>query len=351
MKNATPKFTKANVSPFGIGSPTVHAVRISAVIAAALLLTGAGPAQALAAMPSSTFRFALPGGAAIVYGKASNPQAPLPERAWRQAVFTFPGGATFSLLPKVGGTDRGVTEMEPPSDSNISPSGQYVIIGRIESGSVSSGPGQPESHTSREYCSAIEIRTGCITADQTGEICGAGWQADQRAQWGTEGQTSLMLTSDRPSANRLLRFISAGQPPRSVVADDSGADNLLRCDPPSSVNLEAYGKIATALHAAGADYDARLIDAVISKAGEGTFVTSASATVKTEGRAATVLVQRATLYTAPDDAHASRGYLVQNDAVRVLKQSPVGWAYVDYANASGKHLLRWVKADQLTITP
>ena len=340
---------KVSISPFRIGSPRMQAVCIDAVIATTLLLTGGAPVPALAAMPSSTFRFPLPGGAAIFYGKASNPQAPLSERAWRQAVFHFPNGTTFALLPRTGESDAGGTQMEPPSDSNISPSGEYVVIGRIESGAVSSGPGQAESVASREYCSAIEIRTGCITADQTGEVCGAGWQAGQPARWGTNDQTNLMLKADRPSASRLLHFISAGQPPQSLVDDDSGVDNLLRCDPPSSANRESYRKIAGALHAAGAYNNARLIDAALSKADGGAVGASVPAAVETGRRAATVLAQKATLYTAPDDAHASRAYLVENDEVTVLKQSPAGWAYVDYVNASGKHLLRWIKADQLTI--
>jgi hypothetical protein len=67
------------------------------------------------------------------------------------------------------------------------------------------------------------------------------------------------------------------------------------------------------------------------------------------GPTATVAGQNATLFTAPDDATASRAYLVQNDVVTVLKRSPIGWAYVDYVNASGKHLLRWIKADQISI--
>lgn len=241
--------------------------------------------------------------------------------------------------------------MEPPSDSNISPSGEYVVIGRIESGAVSSGPGQAESVASREYCSAIEIRTGCITADQTGEVCGAGWQAGQPARWGTNDQTNLMLKADRPSASRLRHFISAGQPPQSLVDDDSGVNNLLRCDPPSSANRESYRKIAGALHAAGAYNNARLIDAALSKAEGGAVGASVPAAVETGRRAATVLAQKATLYTAPDDAHASRAYLVENDEVTVLKQSPAGWAYVDYVNAPGKHLLRWIKADQLALKP
>lgn len=327
-------------------------VRIGTVMAAALLLTRGAAALAPAAAPSSTFRFALPGGAAIVYGEASNPQAPLSQRAWQQAVFNVPNGTTFRLLPRADAADAEGTEMEPPSDSNVSPSGQYVVIGRVESRMVSTGPGRSESVSSREYCSAIEVGTGCITADQTGEICGAGWQAGEPAQWGTKDQTNVMLKLDRPSASRVLGFISAGQPPRAVIADDSGADNLLRCDPPSSVNRDTYAKIATALHVAEAHYDARLIEAAISsRARGGTVGTSVLPPAKAEARTATVSAQRATLYTAPDDAHASRGYLVQNDAVTILKQSPGDWAFVDYVNASGKHLLRWIKADQLTIAP
>jgi hypothetical protein len=348
LKNVTSKFTTARVAPVRIGSPRTQTARIGAVIATALLLTCGAVAPALSATPSSTFRFTLPGGAAILYGKASNPQAPLSQRAWQQAIFQFPNGATFSLLPRVGQQASGNTQMEPPVDSNISSSGEYVVIGRIESGSVSSGPGQAEADSSREYCSAIEIRTGCITADQTGEICGAGWQAGQRAQWGTDEDSNVMLKRDRPSASRLLRVISAGQPARFVIDNDSGADNLLRCDPPSSANHAAYLKIATALHAAGVNNDARLIDAALSKADSGTEGTPTRTAVETEHRA-TVSARKASLYTAPDDAHLSPAYLVQNDVVTILKQSPPDWAYVDYVNGSGKHLLRWIKADQLTI--
>jgi hypothetical protein len=330
LKNTTSKF---------------KAVRIGTVIATVPLLTGAAAVPA-----SSTLRLALPGGAAILYRNASNPRAPLPERTWQQAIFYFPNGATFSLLPRAGKSNAGGTEIEPPSESDISPSGQFVVIGRVESGAASAGPEQAESALSREYCSIIEVRTGCTTADQTGEICGAGWQAGKRAQWGTDDQSNVMLKHDRPSASRLLSSISAGQPPRSVIDDDSGADNLLRCDPPSSTNRETYGKIAAALHAAGAQNDARLIDAAFSNA-DGTVSTPAPAAMERERRAATILVQKATLYMAPDDVQASRAYLVQNNAVRVLKQSPAGWAYVDYVNASGKHLLRWIKANQLAIKP
>ncbi|HEY1215756.1 MAG TPA: hypothetical protein VGE93_19160, partial [Bryobacteraceae bacterium] len=293
----------------------------------------------------------LPGGASILYGKATNPQVPLSQRAWQQAIFKFPNGTTFSLLPRAGESSAAGSLMEPPNNSDISPSGEYVVIGRIESGSVSSGPGQAESDSSREYCSAIEIRTGCITADQTGEICGAGWHAGPHAQWGTDDQTILMLKGDCPSASRLLRFIRTGQPAKSLVSSDSGADNLLSCDPPSRANRDAYQGIVAALRAAGAQNDARLIDGALSRADGGSVGTPVPSDAETRHPVATISAQKETLYAAPDDASAVRAYPVQNNTVTVLKQSPAGWVYVDYVNASGKHLLRWIKADQLTIKP
>jgi hypothetical protein len=237
--------------------------------------------------------------------------------------------------------------MEPPSKSLVAPSGRYVIVGRIETGSVSTGKDQPDSSLSREYCSAIEIKTGCITADQSGEICGAGWQAKQPEQWGSDFQTSQMLKNDRPSALDTQHYINSGQPVGLVMRANSGADNLLRCDPPSQENREAYQKISVSLHASGEKFAAHLIDAALLKSNS-----SSTAPVDVKGHSiADIAVLNATLYSAPNDASATRAYLVKNDKVAVLKQSPTGWAYVDYINSSGKHLLRWIKADDLVARP
>ncbi|MBB3000350.1 hypothetical protein FHX57_002702 [Paraburkholderia tropica] len=323
-------------------------------VATALLLSSGFSAHALAATPTAppapptAFHFALPGGGAIVYGKALNPKAPLPERAWREAVFELPGGATFSLLPRPGERNAAGTQMESPSVDDISPSGRYVVVARVSSGTVSAGPGQPEIVSSREYCSAIEVSTGCISADQTGEICGAGWQQGQAAQWGTDDQTRQMLDDERPSARRLLRLVASGQPIRPVLDDDAGVDNLLRCDPPSPDNRAAYRTIAGELRAAGGRDGARLIDVALAGVGS---KSASPETASSAPREATVTAQKATLYTAPDDAHASHAWLIRDDAVSVLKSAPAGWMYVDYVGASGRHLLRWIKADQISIRP
>ena len=95
----------------------------------------------------------------------------------------------------------------------------------------------------------------------------------------------------------------------------------------------------------------RLIETGLSKVGNSAPNTPLPSPTETEHLVGIVSVEKAMLYTAPNDARASRAYLVRNDTVTVLKQVPTGWAYVDYVNASGKHLLRWSKAEQLTIKP
>ncbi|WP_369054278.1 hypothetical protein, partial [Burkholderia gladioli] len=65
----------------------MHTARIGATIATALLLSNVAGKPVSAAAPSTTLRFALPGGAAILYSKALDPQTPLSQRSWQQAVF------------------------------------------------------------------------------------------------------------------------------------------------------------------------------------------------------------------------------------------------------------------------
>ncbi|WP_423760444.1 hypothetical protein [Burkholderia sp. NLJ2] len=62
LKGATSKFGNARVSTFRIGT----------AVGAVLLLAIAAALPAFAAASSRTFRFALPGGAAMLYGNASN---------------------------------------------------------------------------------------------------------------------------------------------------------------------------------------------------------------------------------------------------------------------------------------
>ncbi|MGK8203068.1 hypothetical protein ACRS8P_28360 [Burkholderia cenocepacia] len=348
LTTVTSRSMKPGASHFPPDRTSMHAICIGMAVAAFSLVT---VTPVLAAASSSTYRFALPGGRAILYSNAANPRAPLSERSWQRASFEFPDGTTFGLLPRIGQTSTEGTEIEPPNTADISPSGEYVVVGRVETGTVWQGQGKPESVLSREFCSIIEVRTGCITSDQTGEICGQRWKVGYPAQWGSDEQTATMLKNDRPSASHIVGRIEAGRPADGILRDDSGADNVLRCDPLSPDNRGFYRTIVAALRAKGASRDARLIQAALSR-GTGDAV---GTPVQQEGaarhRSARVSVAKAPLFTAPGDANTSRAYLVRNDVVIVLKQSPAGWAYVDYVNAAGKHLLRWIKNDQISIEP
>ncbi|MFP3458031.1 hypothetical protein R0J89_17450, partial [Psychrobacter sp. SIMBA_152] len=58
----------------------------------------------------------------------------------------------------------------------------------------------------------------------------------------------------------------------------------------------------------------------LSRGSAATVGTPVAQEVGAAGPTATVSVAKATLFTAADDATASRAYLVQNDVVTVLKQ-------------------------------
>ncbi|HTH76793.1 MAG TPA: SH3 domain-containing protein, partial [Trinickia sp.] len=142
--------------------------------------------------------------------------------------------------------------------------------------------------------------------------------AGQPARWGTDDQTAVMLRRDRPSASRVLNFISAGQPPRAVVGDDSGADNVLRCDPPSATNREAYLKISASLRTTGARGDAELIDRALSKSDGNSTATPVPTRSNGGTHAATAPIQNGSethfpnharlIYSAPVSPELSRTF-------------------------------------------
>lgn len=43
----------------------------------------------------------------MIFGDALNAQDPLADRAWKKAIFNFPNGIAFSLLPGAGESNSG----------------------------------------------------------------------------------------------------------------------------------------------------------------------------------------------------------------------------------------------------
>ncbi len=321
-------------------------LRATVLVFMTLLFADAVTSSALGSPASSTLKFFLPNGASIVYGDPLTARSQLSDPLWRREAFHFPDGSFFNIIPR-SYDSIGFSQTWAASKEDVSPSGQFILIGRFEVGAVDDGVAGANSAI--QYCSVLEIPSGCVYEDQAGEICGAGWKRGYQAQWGGEEESKLMLQDSRPSAKKLLKFINSRQSEKSLLeADSFAAENLMRCDPLSLDNYQAYQKISEELHASGAQFTARSIDMALSKM-------HATSTPPVDNNRSLnsfyISVPRATLYSEPNEASAVPAYLIKNDRVTVLQQSPIGWAYVDYINSSGRHLLRWIKADDLAIKP
>ncbi|WP_186062372.1 hypothetical protein [Burkholderia gladioli] len=337
MKNLVQKYRGLSMSR------SLHATMLAFVT---LFFTNAATSSAFGSPSSNTFKFSLPNGASIVYSDPLPTGNQSSDPLWKREVFHFSDGSSFNIIPR-NNDPVGFSQTWAASKEDVSPSGQFVLIGRFEVGVVDGGGESTNSAT--QYCSVLEIPSGCVYEDQAGEICGAGWKRGHPAQWGGEDESKAMLQDSRPSAKKLIKFINSGQPAKgSLEFDISGAENLMRCDPLSLDNREAYQKISAALHASGSQFAAHSIDTALSKMN----TTSTPPVDGNKGsKTAGISAARATLYSAPNEASATHAYLIKNDRVTVLQQSPIGWVYVDYINAFGKHLLRWIKADDLAIAP
>ncbi len=326
---------------------SMHRLLRAAVLAfVTLFFADAVTSSALGSPASSTLKIFLPNGASIVYSDPLTAGSQFSDPLWGREVFHFPDDSSFNIIP-INNDSIGFSQTWAASREDVSPSGQFVLIGRFEVGAVDSGVSGANSAT--QYCSVLEIPSGCVYEDQAGEICGAGWKRDHPAQWGDEEESKVMLKNSRPSAKKLIEFINSGRPEKSLLDSDIfAAENLMRCDPLSLDNHEAYQEIAAALHASGAQFAAHSIYTALSK------MHATSAPPVNNNKILNVVyisVPRATLYFEPNEASAAPAYLIKNDRVIVLQQSPIGWAYVDYINSSGSHLLRWIKADDLAIKP
>ena len=66
---------------------------------------------------------------------------------------------------------------------------------------------------------------------------------------------------------------------------------------------------------------------------------------------ASVKSQKASLYSAPDTATASRMYLLQGDKVEVIDDSKLkdGWCFVRYVTKTGRTIEKWAQAQDLEL--
>jgi hypothetical protein len=121
---------------------------------------------------------------------------------WTQLVLVRPNGATVHPLFKDQLTAAGGVVFSEPREEAVSPDGRYIDLTR--SGVLDRGDGQP-TVTGRQYCPILDTETGCVTRDETGDICGGKWDAQQSAWLDTvgTGEAQPMSTLEKPTAKAI----------------------------------------------------------------------------------------------------------------------------------------------------
>lgn len=302
----------------------------------------------VAAEPQS--RFAFSGGGALLFS------APLKNKdqanfghGWKRAVYLSPSGKSIDLLPMESFTSEEGIVYENDFSPQISPTGRYVALDVLRALMVSSAPGDKPTAESRQYCPVLDTQTGCIVSMQTGELCGGEWSKG-RDSWvvGGEDQEDVdgaMLNYDLDSANVLWQgYLAASKSSgrysiKSALKGNLGTENMMACEPPSSVNRDAYVQIARQLRREGDQDDAKYIESNLAQAAQD----------KTPVPTSKIVVDKAPLYDQPNETFKTRMYLVKGDEVMLLDTNKSNWILVKYVQKNGDSILKWVKADSVKL--
>lgn len=289
-------------------------------------------------------RFEFPGGGALLFSSPlrANDNANFGP-GWKKAVYVSPVGKSIALLRMESFTSEEGIVYENDFPPRISPTGKYVALDVIRAIMVYSAPGDKPTAQSRQYCPVLDTRTGCIVSMQTGELCGGDWSKG-RDSWvaGSKNRDdvdSAMLNYDFDSANVLWQaYLAASKSSarysiKSALRGNLGATNMMACEPPSSVNRDAYAQIARQLKSERDKIDAKYIESNLAQARQD----------KTPVPTSKIVVDRAPLYDQPDDTFKTRMYLVKGDEVVPLDTSKSNWILVRYVEKNGDSILKWLK--------
>lgn len=295
-------------------------------------------------------RFEFPGGGALIFSSPlrANDNANFGS-GWKKAVYVSPVGKRIALLPMESFTSEEGIVYENDFSPQISPTGRYVALDVLRALMVSSAPGNKPTAQSRQYCPVLDTQTGCIVSMQTGELCGGEWSKG-RDSWVVGGKDQddvdgTMLNYDFDSANVLWQeYLAASKSSgqysiKSALKGNLGAENMMACEPPSSVNRDAYAKIARQLRREGDQHDAKYMESNLAQAAQD----------KTPVPTSKVVVDKAPLYDQPDETFKTRMYLVKGDEVMLLDTNKLNWILVKYVNKDGVSILKWMKADSLSL--
>lgn len=319
-------------------------LKTKSIVVPLLTLLSATAMSASASEPEQRFNFQ--GQAAIIF---SAPMTGSDEKNfgenWKRATYLSPTGKQYELLSMEYG-DAVFEKGYPPK---ISPSGRYAVLDVLRIGMLESGPNATPEPKSRQYCPVLDTGSGCIISMQTGDLCGGEWSSKSDT-WVVRGMAqddvdNGMLNYNFDSVNVLWQaylIAHEGKSPYSIktaLRDNLGLANMLTCEPPEPINVDAYAGIARELTRENDRGDAKLIQTRLKEASRlGESVPTSM-----------IIVDKAPLYDQPDETYKTRMYLVKGDQVTLLDTTKSNWILIKYETRKGGALLKWLRADSVKL--
>ena len=112
----------------------------------------------------------------------------------------------------------------------------YLHFTQIASGKVELPDGSSKNHEV-VYCGIINTRSGCLISKETGSFCGGSFTED--GKWRMPFSPDFDLERQAPKVEDYY-------PKGLSIADHkplSSLENLMKCDPPSTENLDTYNHL------------------------------------------------------------------------------------------------------------
>lgn len=138
--------------------------------------------------------------------------------AWRCLFFLPEGAGEFPLYITASPNSL---MFEESTQQDLSRDKNYLMLNMIEHAAVSSEPGK-EMSVEKYFCSFVDMRSGCVVKESTGEFCGGTW-GSMDGEWVAGESSTLIDQRQDPSFSRKNH--------ENYFRTFADHDNLKRCLP------------------------------------------------------------------------------------------------------------------------
>ena len=119
------------------------------------------------------------------------------EGAWGRLFFLPEGARAFPLYSTASPNSL---MFEESTQQDLSRDKNYLMLNMVEHATVSSELGK-EVSVERYFCSFVDMRSGCVVKESTGEFCGGTW-GSMDGEW-VAGESSILIDQRQdPSFSR-----------------------------------------------------------------------------------------------------------------------------------------------------